>query len=209
MPASAENTDSAPLAANGRRLPTPKRKRTGNYRVPPRKDRDGLVIVHTGDGKGKTTAALGIMLRSHGRGMSTAMYQFVKRLTNTGEHRTARRLGISMLALGSGCTHNHDVESEGSVKAQAGWELCKKHIVDGTWDVIILDEITLPIAWGWLDEHDVLDTLARRPSGTHVVLTGRGASQALIDAADLVTDMRIIKHPFIEHGLRAQAGIDL
>jgi cob(I)alamin adenosyltransferase len=201
------------VAANGRRVPTPKQKRPGAYRVPPRKDRHGLLIVNTGHGKGKTTAALGVMLRAHGRDMSTAMYQFVKRLGNTGEHRTARALGIETVALGAGCTVKRKKEdrdlTEDKNRAIAGWALCAQHITAGTYDVLVLDELTLPLKWGWLDEAEIIRTLQERPQGTHVIVTGRDASQALIDAADLVTDMRVIKHPLRDQGIKAQGGIDV
>src|ERR1700755_3555380 len=97
-----------PAPANGRKAPVPKQKQPGKYRVPPRKDRHGLVIVNTGDGKGKTTAALGLLLRATGRDMSAAMYQFVKRMDDGGEQRTAERLGVQILPLGAGCTLDRD-----------------------------------------------------------------------------------------------------
>lgn len=197
------------MAANGRKVPTPKQKRPGAYRVPPRKDRHGLLIVNTGHGKGKTTAALGLMLRAYGRDMSVAMYQFVKRLDNTGEHRVARKLGIEMVALGAGCTLDRADVTDDSSRARAGWELCAQHLAAGTYDVLLLDELTLPLKWGWLDEAAVIRALQERPTGTHVVITGRDASQALIDAADLVTDMQVIKHPLREQGIKAQGGIDV
>lgn len=132
-------------AANGRKLPSPKQKRPSGYRVPPRKDRNGLLIVHTGDGKGKTTAALGIMLRAHGRGMSTAMYQFVKRLDNTGEYRTARILGIPMTPLGAGCVVAKSDIDENKRYAQDGWKAVENVLAAGTYDVLVLDELTLPL----------------------------------------------------------------
>ncbi|MBL0937987.1 MAG: cob(I)yrinic acid a,c-diamide adenosyltransferase [Gemmatimonadaceae bacterium] len=195
--------------ANGRTVPTPKQKRPGPYRVPPRANRHGLLIVNTGDGKGKTTAALGVMLRAHGRGMHTGMFQFVKRLTNTGEHRVARRFGIEMVALGAGCTKGKKDRTQDAALAREGWVRCAEHLAAGTFDVLILDELTLPLAWGWLDENEVISALANRVQGTHVIVTGRHASQALIDAADLVTDMRVIKHPYRTQGIKAQGGIDV
>jgi cob(I)alamin adenosyltransferase len=198
-----------PAPANGRKAPVPKQKKPGKYRVPPRKDRHGLVIVNTGDGKGKTTAALGLLLRATGRDMRAAMYQFVKRMDDGGEHRTAKRLGVEILALGAGCTIGRDDVREDAELARIGWERCRALIEDGVYDVLILDELTLPLAWGWLEVDDVVETLRRRPAGTHVVITGRAAPQALIDAADLVTEMRMIKHPYGDRGLRAQAGVDV
>jgi len=200
---------SRPTPKNGRNAPIPKQKKPGKYRVPPRKDRHGLVIVNTGDGKGKTTAALGLLLRATGRRMSAAMYQFVKRMDDGGEHRTARRIGVEIFALGAGCTLGHEDVREDAELARLGWERCRALIIDGVYDVLILDELTLPLAWGWLDVEDIVATLRARPIGTHVVITGRSAPRALIDAADLVTDMHVVKHAFADRGLRAQAGIDV
>ena len=134
-----------PTPANGRKAPIPKQKKPGAYRVPPRKDRHGLVIVNTGDGKGKTTAALGLLLRATGREMRTAMYQFVKRMDDGGEHRTAKRLGVEILALGAGCTLGLDDVHEDAELAGVGWEHCRALIAEGVYDVLILDELTLPL----------------------------------------------------------------
>ncbi|HEY4306529.1 MAG TPA: cob(I)yrinic acid a,c-diamide adenosyltransferase [Gemmatimonadaceae bacterium] len=198
-----------PTPASGRKAPVPKQKKPGQYRVPPRKDRHGLIIVNTGDGKGKTTAALGLLLRASGRDMRVAMYQFVKRMDDAGEHRAATRLGLEILPLGAGCTLDRDDVRDDATLAQLGWEHCRELIAAGTYDVLILDELTLPLSWGWIKVADVVNTLKARPVGTHIVISGRGAPDALIEAADLVTDMRMIKHPYAERGLRAQAGIDV
>lgn len=195
--------------ANGRQVPIPKQKRPGPYRVPPRDQRHGLLIVNTGDGKGKTTAALGVLLRAYGRGMHVGMYQFVKRLTNTGEHRVARRLGVDMEALGAGCTGKRSVTDTDIARARAGWLRVRAFLVEGRYDVLILDELTLPMSWGWLDTEEVIDALRNRAQGTHVIVTGRHAPEALVACADLVTDMRVIKHPYRTEGLKAQGGIDV
>ncbi|MBL0889251.1 MAG: cob(I)yrinic acid a,c-diamide adenosyltransferase [Gemmatimonadaceae bacterium] len=195
--------------ANGRQVPIPRQKRPGPYRVPPRAQRHGLLIVNTGDGKGKTTAALGVLLRAYGRGMEVGMYQFVKRLTNTGEHRVARRLGVVMEALGAGCTGARSVTDTDIARARAGWQRVQGVLAEGRYDVLILDELTLPMTWGWLDEQDVIEALRGRAQGTHVIVTGRHAPEALVAAADLVTDMRVIKHPYRSEGLKAQGGIDV
>jgi cob(I)alamin adenosyltransferase len=137
------------------------------------------------------------------------MYQFVKRMDDGGEHRTAKRLGVEILPLGVGCTLGRDDVRDDAELARIGWERCRALITDGAYDVLILDELTLPLAWGWLAVDDVVEALRDRPSGTHVVITGRAAPQALIDAADLVTEMRTIKHPYADRGLRAQAGVDV
>lgn len=198
-----------PKPANGRRAPIPKQKRPGAYRVPPRKDRHGLFILNTGDGKGKTTAALGLLLRANGRGMHTGMFQFIKRLDDAGEHMAAERLGVEIIPLGNGCTIGRAELTDDMTLAQTGWAHCMELIGQGAYDVLILDELTLPIKWGWISEAEVISTIRARPQGTHIVVTGRHASPELIGAADLVTEMRAVKHPYQTEKLRAQAGIDV
>lgn len=198
-----------PAPANGRRAPVPKQKRPGAYRVPPRKDRNGLFILNTGDGKGKTTAAVGLLLRATGRGMRAGMFQFIKRLDDAGEHMAAVRLGVEIIPLGNGCTLGRTELTDDMSLAQSGWQHCVGLIATGEYDVLVLDELTLPIKWGWISEAEVISTIKARPQGTHVVVTGRYASDALMAAADLVTEMRAIKHPYQTEKLRAQAGIDV
>ena len=174
----------------------------------PVKKRKALVIVYTGNGKGKTTAALGALLRSWGRDMAVVMLSFIKTETsNYGEERAARKLGVEMIPLGAGFTWlSKDIEKDKAL-AQRCWALCREKIESGAYDLVILDEITYPINYGWLDLDEVLDVLRRRPADLHVILTGRDAPQALIDLADLVTEMREVKHPF-QTGSKAQPGID-
>lgn len=194
-----------------RKIPVPKKKQPATYRVLPREQRHGLVIVNTGDGKGKTTAALGLLLRAAGREMSVGMFQFIKgeRVADFGEQVAARRLGVDITQLGAGCiAWRKDLDAD-RARAEAGWERCKAMMLDGTYDILILDELTNVIRRGWLDAKSVVETLQARPTGTHVVITGRSAPQELIDAADLVTEMRVIKHPLREQGVGAQAGIDV
>jgi cob(I)alamin adenosyltransferase len=174
----------------------------------PVKKRKALVIVYTGNGKGKTTAALGMMLRAWGRNLKVVMLSFIKNEnSNYGEERAARKLGIEMVPLGGGFTwlskdlaHDRDL-------AQRCWALCKEKIESGLYDIVMLDEITYPLNYGWIEVQDVIDTLRARPDSLHVVLTGRDAPQALIDYADLVTEMRELKHPF-QAGIKAQPGVD-
>ncbi len=210
--ASAGRTDPAAppeTPATARTAPVPKQKRPGPYRVPPREHRNGLLIVNTGDGKGKTTAALGLLLRATGREMRVGMFQFVNRMRDTGDHRAARRLGVEITPLGVGCTIGREDVTEDATMARLAWEHCANVLRAGEYDVLILDELTLPMHWGWLDVPAVIVALQARPVGVHVVVTGRYAPQSLIDAADLVTDMRVIKHPYRDQGLTAQAGIDV
>ena len=174
----------------------------------PVKKRKALVILYTGNGKGKTTAALGMLLRAWGRGMKVCMLSFIKAETsNYGEERAARKLGIELIPLGGGFTWlSKDLEKDKTL-AQKCWQLCKEKIASGAYDIVVLDEITYPITYGWLDVDEVIETLRSRPADLHVVLTGRQAHEKLIEFADLVTEMREIKHPF-NAGLKAQPGVD-
>jgi len=168
----------------------------------------GLVIVNTGNGKGKTTAALGILMRAWGRDMRVIVLQFIKHQTaNWGETRAAHKMGIEMIALGSGFTWmSQDLERDKAL-AREGWQRCREAIESGGYDIVILDELTYCFKYGWLDLEEVLDVLRRRPTGQHVVITGRDAPADLIAFADLVTEMREIKHPF-KDGVKEQKGIE-
>jgi cob(I)alamin adenosyltransferase len=174
----------------------------------PVKKRKALVIVYTGNGKGKTTAALGMLLRAWGRGMKVCMLSFIKTETsNYGEERAAKKLGIELIPMGGGFTWlSKDLEKD-KVLAQKCWDLCKQKIASREYDLIALDEITYPITYGWLDVDEVIETLRSRPAGLHVVITGRDAHEKLIEFADLVTEMREVKHPF-SLGIKAQPGVD-
>ena len=197
-------------APGKRRPPRPKKKQPGPYRVPPRERRHGLLIVNTGHGKGKTTAALGLLLRAAGRGMRVGMFQFIKSAANPyGEHVAAARLGVEIIPLGDGFTWlSENIEADRGLAA-AGWTRCRDALAGGEFDVLILDELTYALNYGWLDTAEVLAAIGARPAGTHVVVTGRDASEALVAAADLVTEMRLVKHPYREQGIGAQPGIEL
>lgn len=199
-----------PTPASGRKAPVPKRKKPGPYRVPPREQRHGLLIVNTGDGKGKTTAALGVLLRASGRAMRVGMFQFIKSAESRyGEHVAAAKLGVEIIPLGDGFTWlTENIEADRALAA-SGWARVREVLAAGTFDVLILDELTYCLTFGWLDTTDVLEAIRARPRGTHVVVTGRDAPHALIDAADLVTEMRVIKHPYRDQGIAAQPGIEL
>ncbi len=168
----------------------------------------GLVIVNTGNGKGKSTAALGLLLRASGQGLRVIMLQFIKaRSGNWGEVRAARRLGVEVVPLGGGFTWMSKDIAHDRALAQEGWAACRSAIEGGDYDVVILDEVTYCFKYGWLDLAEVLDVLRRRPAGQHVVLTGRDAPPELIGFADLVTEMREVKHPY-KAGVKAQKGIE-
>lgn len=171
----------------------------------------GLVIVHTGNGKGKTTAALGMLLRAWGREMKVGIIQFIKHeQARYGEIKAAERMGrIDWLSTGDGFTWTSKDMDETEAKARHGWMLAQERITGGGYDLLILDEFTYPLHYGWLDVAEVIDWLrANKPPRLHLVITGRYAPEALIDYADLVTEMREIKHPYQEQGIRAQAGVE-
>jgi len=171
--------------------------------------RKGLVVVYTGDGKGKTTAALGMLVRAWGHGMRPCVIQFIKsRKGRWGEVKAAERLGIEWHSLGSGFTWRSDDMEDTIDRARRTWKLAQAKIVSGDHDLIILDEFTYPLKEGWLDTDEVIDWLdEHKPSGLHLVITGRGAPANLIAFADLVTEMKNVKHPY-DQGMRAQRGVE-
>jgi cob(I)alamin adenosyltransferase len=140
--------------------------------------------------------------------MKTVVLQFVKaRTSNYGENRAAKKLGIEIIPLGEGFTWlSKDIEKDKATARQC-WELAREKIGSGQYDIVVLDEMTYPMSYGWIALEEVIDTLRQRPQGLHVIITGRDAPQELIDFADLVTEMREVKHPH-QKGLKAQPGID-
>lgn len=168
----------------------------------------GLVIVNTGHGKGKTTAALGLLLRAWGRDMKVVMLQFVKASTaKWGEIKAAQKMGVEIIPMGGGFSWRSRDEARDKELAQQCWALCQEKILSDQYNIIILDEMTYAFKYGWLSVAEVIEVLRRRPPLQHVVITGRDAPQELIDFADLVTEMRKIKHP-LDQGIRAQRGIE-
>ena len=159
-------------------------------------------------GKGKTTAALGVTLRSWGRGMKVIVLQFIKHSTaNFGEQRAALKMGVEMRAMGDGFTWRSKDLDQSADLARAHWEDCKKVIESGEYDLIVLDEFTYPMHYGWVDTEEVIEVLKSRPDMLHVIITGRNAPEALVEYADLVTEMNVIKHPY-QQGIKAQPGIE-
>ena len=169
----------------------------------------GLVVVNTGNGKGKTTAALGVLFRAWGRDMRVRMFQFLKHTgSRFGESRAADKLGIAMTAMGDGFTWRTKNMQHTQDLARHQWENCKQAILSDEYDVIIMDEFTYPLHYGWIPVDDVIDALKRKPDMLHIIITGRYAPQELVDFADLVTEMREIKHPYREQGIKAQPGLE-
>ncbi len=170
----------------------------------------GLLIVNTGDGKGKSTAALGILLRAWGRGMRVGMFQFLKSgAADYGEYRAAQKLGIEIESLGDGCSwESKDWEVSREVNLSA-WEKVKEKITSGGYDVLVLDEFTFLLHFKWLDAAETVRWIIQnKPPTLHLIITGRYAPQELISAADLVTEALEVKHHYKEQGLTSVPGID-
>ena len=177
--------------------------------VKSRRVRHGLVIVNTGEGKGKTTAALGVIFRAWGRDFKIRMFQFIKHTgARFGEHRAAKKLDIPIESLGDGFTWLSKDMDRTAALAVEQWGRCREAILNGDEDIIVLDEFTYAMHYGWVPVSEVVDTLRLRPDTMHVIITGRYAPQELIDCADLVTEMKLIKHPYQDKGIKAQRGIE-
>jgi cob(I)alamin adenosyltransferase len=170
---------------------------------------EGLLIVYTGDGKGKSTAAFGTLLRAWGRDLRTCTIQFIKSETGKwGEVRAAQKMELEWYTKGDGFTWtSRDMDETSAIAIQA-WDFAREKITSGNYDLIVLDEFTYPLHFGWLNKAEVLEWLKRnRPVGLHLIITGRSAPEELIQMADLVTEMRLVKHPF-DSGIIGQAGIE-
>ena len=175
-----------------------------------RADREqGLLLIHTGNGKGKSSSAFGMIARALGHGMRVGVAQFIKGRSDTGEEAFFRKQDdVIWHILGEGFTWDTQNLERDTATAQRGWRIVQEMLNDPSLDLIILDELTYPLKFGWLDLATVLSDLKNRPSMQHVVITGRGAPDALCEAADTVTEMADIKHAF-RAGIQAQKGIDL
>ena len=168
----------------------------------------GLVIVHTGDGKGKTTAALGLALRAFGAGLKVLILQFIKGGQTYGELDALKNFSpqIQIKQCGLGFTSQGD-KSEHKKSAKETLNLARKEILFGEWDLIILDEINYAVKFNLISEAEMLELIKLRPPQLHLLLTGRNATEKLIEIADLVTEMKLVKHPF-QVGIKAQRGIE-
>jgi cob(I)alamin adenosyltransferase len=169
----------------------------------------GLLIVFTGNGKGKTTAALGMALRAAGHGLKVLILQFIKGAWSYGELEALKRFEeIEIEPLGSGFTWKKETLEEDARLARSGWERAVSAIEESSYDMIILDELNYVLSYGLLPLDLVLEAICKRPAQLHVVITGRNAPEELVGAADLVTEMRQIKHPYHDQGIKAQLGIE-
>lgn len=169
----------------------------------------GLVIVHTGKGKGKSTAGFGLVFRALGNGMKVAVVQFVKGKWETGERKVLEKFPdqVTMTAMGDGFTWETQDRQRDIAAAKAAWERAKALIMDDEHKLVLLDELNIVLRYDYLDLAEVIEFLKGKPEMKHVVITGRNAKDELIDFADLVTEMEMIKHPF-RSGVKAQLGIE-
>ncbi|MFM8293074.1 MAG: cob(I)yrinic acid a,c-diamide adenosyltransferase [Microcystaceae cyanobacterium] len=187
-----------------------RRKEVQDQRLSQAQAEKGLVIVHTGNGKGKTTAALGMVLRSLGHGFKVAIIQFIKGAWEPAEKAafTPWQDQIEFHAMGEGFTWETQDRDRDRQKAQAAWEKGLSYLRNPDFKLVLFDEINIALSLGYLEIQQVLDGLAAKPENTHVILTGRKAPTELIQVADLVTEMTLVKHPFKEQNIKAQAGIE-
>jgi len=188
-----------------------KKKAARDRMMATKHDEKGLIIVHTGAGKGKSSSAFGMILRCIAHGLPCAVVQFIKGAWDTGERRLLTgHFGdlCHFHAMGEGFTWETQDRARDIAAAQAGWEKAKQLIADSSLRMVVLDEINIALRYDYLDIGEVVEFLKNsKPAMTHVVLTGRNARQELIDAADLVTEMTLIKHPF-RSGIKAQPGVE-
>ena len=187
------------------------RKDIQSQRIKIRKEKKGLLIVFTGNGKGKTTASLGMALRTIGHGHKVAIIQFIKGGWNTGEEKALKIFSskISWHSLGEGFTWETQNRIRDEKLVKEAWQLAKNYIKDESYKLIILDEINIATKLGYLTSEEIITfikSLNKRKN--HIVLTGRGASESIIKYADLVTEMKIIRHPFKEQGIKAQKCVE-
>jgi cob(I)alamin adenosyltransferase len=169
----------------------------------------GLLIVHTGPGKGKSTAAFGMVLRSLGHGMRVGIVQFVKGAWSTGERTVLAQFPdlVTCRAMGEGFTWDTKDRARDIAAARAGWEMAQAMLSDPSYRLVLLDELNIVLRYGYLPVDDIVAALKAKPRDLHVIVTGRNAPPELIEAADLVTEMTLVKHPF-RAGVKAQAGIE-
>ena len=188
-----------------------KRKEIQSKRLEQRKLKKGLLIVFTGNGKGKTTASLGMALRTIGHGYKVAIIQFIKGGWTTGEERALKSLttNVSWHALGEGFTWETQDRIRDEELVKRAWEVAKTYILDNSYKLIILDEVNIATKLGYLSTEEIIKFIKNlKNRKNHIVLTGRGASDSIINFADLVTEMKLVRHPFKEQGIKAQECIE-
>lgn len=176
-----------------------------------RENTNGLLMVNTGDGKGKTTAAIGVLVRASGRGLQCCMIQFMKAKSDRyGEHESLEKLGIEIHTMGDGFTWDTKNPEQDIRTSEETWALCLEKMRSGDYDLLVFDELVYVLDYKFLDVNRVLDEvrkIRKEQPHLHIIMTGRNAPAELVEAADLVTEMREIKHPF-HAGIYAQQGIE-
>ncbi len=204
-----ETRKKAPMDSERHNEKMRKKKASRDKIMATKTDEKGLIIVHTGKGKGKTTAAMGMVCRSIGHGMKTGVIQFIKGAWATGEKKVFDAFPdlVAMHAMGEGFTWDTQDRDRDVAAARGAWEAAKKMILDPDYKMVLCDEINVALRYDYLPLDEVLRVLREKPDGTHVILTGRNAPEGLIEAADLVTEMQLIKHPF-RSGIKAQEGVE-
>ena len=188
-----------------------KRKEIQSKRLKIRKSKKGLLIVFTGNGKGKTTASLGMALRTLGHDQKVVIIQFIKGSWQTGEEKAFKKLfnNVTWHSLGEGFTWETQNRIRDEECVRNAWNLAKKYLSDHTIKLVILDEINIAFKLGYLDPEEIVDFIKKLDKNdNHIVLTGRGAPELIIEFADLVTEMNLIKHPFRDQGIKAQRCIE-
>jgi cob(I)alamin adenosyltransferase len=205
-----EEASSSTLTDEQYRQKMRRRKQVQDQRIAQAIPEKGLIIVHTGNGKGKTTAALGMILRSLGHGYKVAIVQFIKGAWEPSEKKVFSLWPdqLEFHAMGEGFTWETQDRDRDLEKAQAAWQKGLKYIRNPDFKLVLLDEINIAIKLGYLRVEEILLGLEQKPADNHVILTGRGAPPALIERADLVTEMTLVKHPFRDQGVKAQPGIE-
>ena len=175
---------------------------------PPPVNPRSLVLVNTGDGKGKSTAAFGVVMRGVARDWKVCVVQFIKSgKWKVGEEKVARGLGVDWLKGGDGFTWESPDLDQSEGRARAAWRLAAASIKGGAYQLVVLDEITYPMNWGWIDGNEVVETIRNRPDRVNIVATGRDAPAELVEVADTVTEMVKVKHAY-DRGIRARRGLD-
>jgi cob(I)alamin adenosyltransferase len=209
-----ESATAPSLSAEQYQRKMQRRKEVQEQRMAERSSQKGLIIVNTGMGKGKTTAALGIVLRSLGHGYRVAIVQFIKGAWEPAEKKafepwsTGDAPQLEFHAMGEGFTWETQDRERDIQKAQEAWQKAIGFIADPQFRLVLLDEVNIALKLGYLQVEEILAGLDQKPPESHVILTGRGAPAPLIERADLVTEMTLVKHPFKEQGIKAQAGIE-
>jgi cob(I)alamin adenosyltransferase len=193
------------VSGDGRHAAEPPRERPAS---PPPRRAESLVLVNTGDGKGKSTAAFGVVMRAVARGWPVAVIQFLKsEKWRVGEEEVARRLGVEWAKTGDGFSWLSDDLERSQALAAAAWELAERTLAADRHRLVVLDEVTYPMNWDWISTEDVVRAIRERPSRVNVIATGRDAPEPLVEIADTVTEMVKVRHAF-DAGIRARRGID-